>query len=108
MSWRDGFETVLLGCCIVAGCMVLVHAVLSINAAQAGRLGAGENPTLTCPLAQEVQEASATRVIYLGGVAEQTDSVVETITLSVEIEALEQLRRMMIVWRGVNCSKERE
>ncbi len=102
MSWRDAIETFLLGCCIVTGCMVLVHAVLSINAAKAGA-GPTQIPVLTCPLAREVQEASLTRLIYLGGELEQTTSPAEKWTLAVEVEALKQLRRMMVVWRGVNC-----
>ncbi len=100
MSWRTAF-IIFCWVGIVAGCITIVSFFLREAKAGAAHV---EKPALTCPLAQDVQEASLTRIIYLGGVAEETTSTVEKITLYVEIDALEQLRQMMVVWRGVNCN----
>ncbi len=68
-----------------------------------GILGNAPQPVLDCQLAKDIAEAALTRTIYLGGVFEETSSVVEKTTLSVEIVALDQLRDQMILWRRTYC-----
>ena len=60
-------------------------------------------PVLDCPLAADIAEAALTRTIYLGGVFEETSNVVEKVTLATEIDALDQLREQMAVWRESYC-----
>jgi hypothetical protein len=60
-------------------------------------------PVLDCQLAKDIEEASLTRSIYLGGIFEEISSVVEKVTLATEIDALNQLHTQMIVWREANC-----
>ena len=61
-------------------------------------------PILDCNLAKGIADAALTRTIYIGGIFEETRSVVEKATLSAEIVALEQLRVQMVVWRERNCT----
>ncbi len=74
------------------------------NTAKAA-LPPAEKPALTCPLAWDVQVATDIMIAYLGGAVNKTDSEVEKITMSACVGSLEHLRRMMIVWQGINCRK---
>jgi len=68
-----------------------------------GILSNAPQPVLDCQLAKDIANASLTRTIYLGGIFEETSSVVEKVTLAAEIGALHQLREQMVVWREENC-----
>ncbi len=68
-----------------------------------GILSSAPVSVLDCQLAKDIAEAALTRTIYLGGVFEETSSVVEKVTLATEIDALDQLRDQMIVWQKANC-----
>ncbi len=67
----------------------------------------GEVPPvkMTCQLSEDIAEAAETRMIYLEGVYDKVTSVIEKTTLTVEINALWELKINTLGWQGKNCRK---
>ena len=105
MSWREALLTFCMFSVLVAAITgyILLWIALTAPRAKAGA-GPAEKVTLTCPLALGIQEAAKTRMVYLDGVFDETDNIVEKATLAVEINGLDGLEAQMIVWRLVNCT----